>query len=125
MTFNPNKPCETKDGRPVRILCTDKKGAHPIVALVPFKNGVQAESILSYDTEGRWCAGNNALDLVNVVERTSQWRNLWKKPGTSYDYDTREEAERTSLTLNKRIGLLELRYEDGSLVDVIFHKVSE
>ena len=37
---NPSRKVVTRDGRKVRIVCTDKKGACPIVALVTRDYGV-------------------------------------------------------------------------------------
>lgn len=33
------KPCQTRDGRPVRILCTDAAGRNPIVGLIQMAAG--------------------------------------------------------------------------------------
>jgi len=76
MTFDPNKPCRTRDGRAVRILATDARSICPIVALVEafpgdeVPSGDQIESVETYYEDGRYSTESIAIgsgwDLVNV-----------------------------------------------------------
>lgn len=52
----------TKDGRNVRIICTDKLGEYPVVALVCFYNGLEYAHF--YTLGGIVSFNDNALDLV-------------------------------------------------------------
>ena len=62
------KPVCTKDGRPVRILCYDRDGDFPIVALIRQWNGEQ--SVATYTMEGVTETGDNNDTLVIIgVER--------------------------------------------------------
>ena len=68
MAFDLSKPFQTRDGRKARIICTDKKGDYPIVALVE-SNG--SEDVLSYTKKGFYYGDNESynscpLDLVNI-----------------------------------------------------------
>ena len=60
------KPVQTRDGRPVRILCMDRKSKYPIVGLVLKKDG--SETTESWLADGGYhypaCIGEN--DLINV-----------------------------------------------------------
>lgn len=59
--FDPTKPVQTRGGEPARILCTDKKGCLPIVALV------KGADLLSYTLDGQFVEGvETHLDLINI-----------------------------------------------------------
>lgn len=66
MTLDLSKPVQTRDGRPVRILCTDaRKALYPIIGLIQYQDGSEALST--------WADGGvynlpkeSAWDLVNV-----------------------------------------------------------
>jgi hypothetical protein len=67
MTFCPNKPVQTRDGRKARIIATDAKGAYPIIALIYVAGD---ESVRSYCSDGRrWIDEDSDDDLINVPER--------------------------------------------------------
>lgn len=71
MTFDPNKPVQTRDGKKVRIVATDLKGGlgETICALVTCNNG---EIPISYYHEGRYLNTHTLTehqwDLVNIPE---------------------------------------------------------
>lgn len=65
-----NKPVQTRDGRKVRILCTDcKSPLYPVVTLIKCENG--SEQIVAHTLEGVWLVGSapHRNDLVNVPQR--------------------------------------------------------
>ena len=41
---NPNRKVVTRDGQPVRIICTDANGDYPVVALIKDKKRDQPET---------------------------------------------------------------------------------
>ena len=68
---NPRRKIVTRDGRPVRIICTDRKDPdppqHPIVALVQ-TDGI--EQIYDYITDGSYVANMQSLrDLFFAPEK--------------------------------------------------------
>lgn len=80
---NPEKKVITRDGRNVRIRCTDRRGCDcPIVALVETSTR-KAENILSYREDGRWSpAGgplvDSNLDLFFAPEKHEGWINIYR-----------------------------------------------
>ena len=67
MAFDPTKPVQTRDGGNALIICTDRKGDYPIVALIDSEvDG--PESTASYTREGFYYLGNKVynIDLVNI-----------------------------------------------------------
>ena len=58
---NPSQKVVTRDGRAVRIICTNKKGEQPIVTLVTTN---EKEDVRIYYYNGRWSYNNECyLDL--------------------------------------------------------------
>jgi hypothetical protein len=69
--FDATKPVQTRDGRPARIICTDRKGSYggsnqPIIALIKQANG--DEGTITYCSDGKFwnLADSHACDLVNI-----------------------------------------------------------
>lgn len=54
----------TQDGRPVRILCYDRDGDFPIVALIRQWDGKQ--SVVTYKTDGV-CGSGDAMDNLVII----------------------------------------------------------
>lgn len=78
-----SKPVQTRDGKPVRILCTDRKYSSPIVGLVPLNNNI--EEVRSWNAFGRYFPNSSrphSLDLVNAPEKISGWVNVYENKRT-------------------------------------------
>lgn len=77
MSFDPHKPCTTRDGRPARIICTDAKCPcdNPIVALIT--EGGKEFPQYFYATGRVRAEGENSLDLVNIPEKIEGWVNVY------------------------------------------------
>ena len=92
---NPSKKVVTREGRDVRIICTDKCGGHPIVALVRYDD---AESLVCYDMNGRMWGSTE--DLFFAPEKHEGWINLYKDDDIVYasmdTFKTKKEAESAS-----------------------------
>ena len=80
---NPEKKVITRDGRNVRIRCTDRRGCDcPIVALVETPTR-KAENVLSYREDGRWSpvggpSVDSNLDLFFAPEKHEGWINIYR-----------------------------------------------
>ena len=75
---NPSQKVVTRDGRQVRIICTDAKGDEPIVALLYNKNRDE-ENVYTYNREGIFYKDNDScLDLFFVPTKREGWINLFK-----------------------------------------------
>ena len=95
---NPSRKVLTRDGRNVRIVCTDKRGRNrPIVALIEEQNNV--DEVYTLKKDGSWdISGEESInDLFFAPERHEGWINLYKcenstKFHTSNPYDSEEKA---------------------------------
>ena len=97
---NPSRKVVTRDGSKVRILCTDKKGDCPIVALVTRCDGVDEETV-TYTKNGKFFKDTSYnCDLFFAPEKHEGWVNVmgWKR-GEMYCgfvHDSEEEARRNA-----------------------------
>ena len=77
---NPERKVVTRDGRPVRIVCTDRKGlcTKPIVALITLPNC--DEIVKCFWADGIDTAGSeDKNDLFFVPTKHEGWMNLYEK----------------------------------------------
>lgn len=68
--FDPTKPVRTRDGRPARIICTNRKHSEPIVALLQDTDGREFPNTFTKDGleyEGM----EHSDDLVNIPEKVT------------------------------------------------------
>ena len=94
---NPSRKVVTRDGKSVRIICTDRKDLNfPIVALIE-KDSV-GEVIYSYTKDGKYYADcSDILDLFFAPEKHEGWVNIYKSNYGGYElsqvYQRKEDAE--------------------------------
>ena len=96
---NPSQKVVTRDGREVRIICTDAKGDEPIIALV-YNNIREEENVYTYNRDGYFYGDNDScLDLFFAPIKKEGWINLFKDKEINYPYipgiihDSEEEAK--------------------------------
>ena len=90
---NPNKKVVTRDGRSVRIICTDRKSKndYPIIALVEGFEG--EEDFFCYPRDGKWPSCKN-IDLFFAQEKHEGWINIYPGPNPGVGiYKSEEEAK--------------------------------
>src|SRR5574337_94440 len=75
MAFDPTKPVQTRAGHPARIICTDRKGEYPIVALVDDDDKARC-----FTKDGMYWASSKPCnnDLVNVPQKREGWINIYQ-----------------------------------------------
>ena len=98
---NPSQKVVTRDGREVRIICTDAKGDEPIIALV-YNNIREEENVYTYNRDGYFYGDNDScLDLFFAPIKREGWVNIFKDEelpfinGDIYksEKEAKEEAE--------------------------------
>lgn len=114
------KPVCTRDGRKVRILCYDLKGAeYPIVALVEAHDYLD-ESISTYDRNGRFDHDKeNNNDLMMLPQKKEGWVNVYKSynvgkkiPCMASIYPTKEEAKKSSVVGFDYVDTVKIEWEE-------------
>ena len=96
---NPERKVVTKNGKKVRILCTDRKGAAPIIALVNSELPDCEELCYSFFPDGKKYENYESdIDLFFVPEKHKGWINIYadindnSHPG-NHIFKSKEEAE--------------------------------
>lgn len=75
---NPSRKVVTRDGREVRIICTDFKNPQPIIGLV--MNNDDEEGIYFYYKDGRcFIYDESYLDLFFAPVKREGWVNIYKR----------------------------------------------
>ena len=94
---NPNRKIVTRDGKSARIICTDRKGAIPIIALV--NSGLLGELCYSLYPDGKKYKYSECdTDLFFAPEKHEGWINIYadindnSHPG-NHIFESKEEAE--------------------------------
>ena len=73
---NPSKKVVTKEGKKVRIICTDARGSYPVVALIEES---YYDNALSYTEDGKLYNGeSNVYDLFFAPEKHEGWVNVYR-----------------------------------------------
>lgn len=89
---NPNKKVITRNGKNVKIHCTNCVGAHPVIA------EIEGEKYsYFYDKNGRYYFRPSISDLFFASEKKEGWINLFRDPTNneiycSKVYPTKEKA---------------------------------
>lgn len=71
---NPGRKVVTKNGQNVRIICTDRVGIYPIVALI----GNGTEEAYIYSKNGKNGLLSEDLDLYFPSEKQEAWVNIYR-----------------------------------------------
>ena len=94
---NPSRKVVTRDGRNVRILCTDREDLDfPIITLIKKKFG--GEVIYAHTKDGLYCNTCSTIhDLFFAPEKHEGWVNIYKSKYDGYElsqvYQRKEDAE--------------------------------
>jgi hypothetical protein len=121
--FDPTKPVATRDGRPARIVCSDRKGGAPIIALVTNPDGT--EGAFFFHPNGQSILFRNSPhDLVNIPERVSLFYNVYSGGARTCRYATLAEALTfIHPTSSLYIGTIEIVREGGEGGVIVERKI--
>ena len=74
---DPSQKVITKDGKSVRIICTDAKQDYPVIGLLSLDD--KSETTVYYKKNGRWLADNQDYwDLFFAPIKREGWINVYK-----------------------------------------------
>ena len=114
---NPDREVVTRDGRKVRILCTDRKGDTPIIALVHDANDGQEYGYAFYSDGKFFRDGNEESDLFFAPEKHEGWININKWPDGERNtngiiYDTELDIPDIPIVGVKRVATIKIEWEE-------------
>lgn len=115
---NPNKRIITRDGKSVKILCTDKRDENDynIVALIHEKDEDVCDT---FTIDGKYSSStkDHYNDLFFATEKKEGWIHLCKN-STNYPYvrssvfETKEEAEKYRRANDDTIATIKIEWEE-------------
>ena len=117
---NPSQKVVTRDGREVRIICTDAKGDEPIIALV-YNNIREEENVYTYNRDGYFYGDNDScLDLFFAPVKKEGWVNIYKDNITIFtsshihttEKQAQEEASESLKEYGKFIATVKIEWEE-------------
>ena len=114
---NPSRKVVTRDGRRVRIICTDRRDLNfPIVTLIERKLG-EGEVIYAYTKDGKYyTACSDILDLFFAPEKHEGWINVYRNNDShTYAgavYDSKEDAEKRKESGENYVTTIKIEWEE-------------
>ena len=98
---NPSRKLVTRDGRKVRIICTDRVGIFPIIGLISSDSIADFEEIVWYTKEGVCDSSTEKChDLFFAPEKREGWINIYKQGNLRISdlevWETKEIAKKWS-----------------------------
>ena len=75
---NPSQKVVTRDGKAVRIICTDAKSDRPIIGLVTYDD---IELVYDFIGDGKWSDRNEEdnFDLFFAPKQGDGWVNIYRR----------------------------------------------
>jgi hypothetical protein len=112
--FDPTKPVQLDDGRPARVICTNKKSPYPIVAI--YADSAGEEVATAFDPAGR---SRSSKRLVNIPVETVEFINYFGKqpPSVVRARATKAECDGTPHARHRE-ACLKVTKIDGHIVKV-------
>ena len=116
---NPSRKVVTRDGRSVRVICTDRRTTNrPIIALVEICDNFN-EDIFTYTKDGEFNVYySSRYDLFFASEKKEGWINIFKVACAdaylkeSRIYSSKEIAESEGRRLNNYLSTIKIEWED-------------
>lgn len=99
------KPVCTRNGSKARIVCFDKAGVYPVIALVQ-EEGI--ETCHFYSQDGKCADSGNGYDLMMLPEKKEGWVNVYK----NQIHNTFESAEEGHKGATDYIKTIKVEWEE-------------
>ena len=116
---HPERKVVTRDGRKVRIVCTDRAGSNvkPIVALITLPNGDEIVKCFWEDGIETRGVEENIYDLFFIPEKHEGWIIINKWPDGERDtngiiYHTKLDIPDIPIVGGKRVATIKIEWEE-------------
>ena len=112
---NPNMKVVTRNGKSVRIKCTDRKCVdYPIIALIDLN---EIEDFYAFSGDGEcWIGEETKYDLFFAPEKKEGWANIYLCEGEySLDdviYSSRIDAEESGKKFEDYLTTIQIEWEE-------------
>jgi len=107
--------CQTRDGRPARVVCVDAKGEQPLATLINIGPGRNREIAVRHNPSGAWRISGEPADedLVNPPVKREGWINIYPDSGKHHVgavHDTKDAANYDATA--DRIACIKIEWEE-------------
>lgn len=110
--LNPSRKLVTREGHPVRIICTDAEGEYPIIGLVDGK----CTDILIFTNKGKYYQRDEVCccyDLFFATEKREGWINIFKNDSVFPDiYETQDLAKEYGIQRPGYVDTIKIEWEE-------------
>ena len=111
---NPSQKVMTRNGKEVRIICTNAKNDFPIIALISIDD---KETLMDYNNNGELSPDEMTdFDLFFVPNIKKGWINIFKDNIGTYTsisiYQTKDEAEEVGKKSNNYISTHKIEWKE-------------
>ena len=111
---NPSQKVMTRNGKEVRIICTNAKNDFPIIALISID---EKETLMDYNNNGELSPDEiTDFDLFFAPNIKKGWINIFKDNNETYTsisiYQTKDEAEEVGKKSNYYISTHKIEWEE-------------
>ena len=113
---NPSRKVVTRDGKNVRILCTNRKlDSKEVVGLTMNNDGT--EGLLSWNKQGKsFSLNDSSFDLFFAPEKHEGWINVYRNSSghvyTGAAYDSKEDAEKRKESGENYVTTIKIEWEE-------------
>lgn len=111
---NPSQKVMTRNGKEVRIVCTNAKNDFPIIALISIDD---KETLMDYNNNGELSPDEMTdFDLFFSSIKKEGWINIFRDNNGTYTsisiYQTKDEAEEVGKKSNNYISTHKIEWEE-------------
>lgn len=105
---NPNRKVVTRDGKPVKILCTNLVSDKPVVAQID-----DTGYSLSYTKDGKCSLCQDSIDdLFFKSEKHEGWVNIFPNNVIGGIYESKEEAKKAAFWSSCPFTTIKIEWEE-------------
>ena len=108
-----NKPVQTRDGRKVRILCTDMKARDSVAGVITDTDG--EDTVDAWQADGHYNISTDASnsDLINVPDTRVVWVNMYPRTKMFKIEISPTKAEADTMSTYEREACVRVEYTVG------------
>lgn len=108
---NPNRKVVTRNGKSVRIKCTDRKCVdYPIIALIDLN---EIEDFYAFSRDGEcWIGEETKYDLFFAPEKKEGWVNIFPNNVIGGIYESKEEAKKAAFWSTIPFTTIKIEWEE-------------
>ena len=112
---DPSQKVVTRDGRAVRIICTDYKSDYPIIGLVTIEENKELAYNFQKNGEYYFTDKESSLDLFFAPTKKKGWINIFRCKTDLYIgdvFETKEAAEKMGKLSKNYITTIKIEWEE-------------